>query len=160
FKGKDDIISAAVTEATLHIAKALAPILADPDPGPPAEFVWKLIEAWTHYSHNRVRAAADRHRKPLAIDGWPSAQTDPKLRATMAAGHRSFRDQCTPIIRRWQDQGMVDRLVDPGALAQVILSLCLGFVAQQALIADADPDAHAMGVNALMTSITAATPQR
>jgi hypothetical protein len=38
---------------------------------------------------------------------------------------------------------------DPEAVAQLLLSICLGFVAQRAMVGDADPRAHAEALAAL-----------
>src|ERR1700728_402415 len=43
FTGKDDIISAAVTEGTAELGARLAPILQNPEPPPPAEFLEQVL---------------------------------------------------------------------------------------------------------------------
>src|SRR5215831_19269958 len=46
FKGKDEIIEAAITAAAREIGAAVAPILAPPAPGHPAQLLEKLLAAW------------------------------------------------------------------------------------------------------------------
>src|SRR5215468_11207240 len=46
FKGKDEIIGAAITETAGEIAAAVAPILASPRTPLPAELVERLLAAW------------------------------------------------------------------------------------------------------------------
>ena len=152
FKGKDEIIEAAIVTAARQIGAAVAPILASTDPGPPSQLLEKLLTAWITYSRSGVGAAAGIDRMPTALHGWSYAQTDPELKAALLAGLRGFRDLCVPIIKRWQTDGVVAANADPDALAQLILSIWLGFVAQRSLTGDADVQAHADALAALTTA--------
>ena len=152
FKGKDEIIEAAIVTAARQIGAAVAPILASTDPGPPSQLLEKLLTAWITYSRSGVGAAAGIDRMPTALHGWSYAQTDPELKAALQAGLRGFRELCVPIIKRWQTDGVVAANADPDALAQLILSIWLGFVAQRSLTGDADVQAHADALAALTTA--------
>jgi AcrR family transcriptional regulator len=156
FKGKDEIIGAAVTAAASEIGAAVAPILVDPKPVLPSQLVEKLLAAWVSYSRSGVGAAAGIDRMPAALHGWSYAQTDPRLKATLQAGFRGFRERCAPVIRQWQADGVVAASVEPDAVAQLILSICMGFVAQRSLTGDADVQAHADALAALTTAQPAA----
>jgi AcrR family transcriptional regulator len=153
FKGKDEIIAAAVTSAAAEIGAAAAPILASPDPGLPSQLVEKLLAGWLSYSHSGVGAAAGIDRMPAAVHGWSYAQTDPEIKATLQAGLRGFREHCVRIVKQWQAEGVVAASAEPDAVAQLILSICLGFVAQRSLSGDAEVDvqAHASALAALAT---------
>ena len=152
FKGKDEIIGAAITTAAREIGAAVAPILTSPVPGPPSELVEKLLAAWVSYSHSGVGAAAGTDRMPAALHGWSHAQTDPELKAALRAGLRGFRELCAPLVKQWQTDGVVAASADPRAMAQLILSIWLGFVAQRSLTGDADVQAHADALAALATA--------
>ena len=152
FKGKDEIIEAAIVTAARQIGAAVAPILASTDPGPPSQLLEKLLTAWITYSRSGVGAAAGIDRMPTALHGWSYAQTDPELKAALQVGLRGFRELCVPIIKRWQTDGVVAANGDPDALAQLILSIWLGFVAQRSLTGDADVQAHADALAALTTA--------
>ena len=152
FKGKDEIIQAAIATAAREIGAAVAPILASPDPGPPSQLIEKLLAAWITYSRSGVGAAAGVDRMPTALHGWSYAQTDPGLKAALRAGLRGFRELCVPLIKQWQTDGVVSATTDPDALAQLILSIWLGFVAQRSLTGDADVQAHADALAALTTA--------
>ena len=156
FKGKDEIIEAAIATAAREIGAAVAPILASAEPGLPSQLVEKLLGAWVTYSRSGTGAAAGIDRMPTALHGWSYAQTDPELKAALRAGLRGFRELCVPIIKRWQTDGVVAAGADPEALAQLILSISLGFVAQHSLTGDADVQAHADALAAL----TAQPPPR
>jgi TetR/AcrR family transcriptional regulator, transcriptional repressor of aconitase len=161
FKGKDEIIRAAVAATTREIGAAVAPILAGSSSGPPAEMVEKLLAAWVGYSYSGVGAAAGVDRMPAALHGWSYAQTDPELKAAVRATLRGFRERFVPIIRQWQADGAVAAGADPDAVAQLILTISLGFVAQRSLTGDADVRAHADALAAIMRQpAPAATPDR
>lgn len=149
FKGKDEIMEAAVTASSGEIGAAVAPILASPKSRLPYQLVEELLAGWVSYSRSGVGAAAGIDRMPVALHGWSYAQTDPELKATLQASLRAFRELCVPIIKQWQTDGTVDAGVEPDAVAQLILSISLGFVAQSALTGDAEVKAHADALAAL-----------
>jgi len=154
FKSKDDLIRAAITTATSEIGAAAAPVLADPKPALPSQLLRELLTAWVGYSRSGVGAAAGLDRMPVALHGWSYAQTDPEARATLQANLRGFRERCVPLVKQWQTDGLIAAGVEPDAVAQLILSICLGFVAQRALTGDVEVQAHADALAAL----TAAHP--
>ena len=152
FKGKDEIIAAAFTAATREIGRAIAPILADQARCSPSELAEKLLAAWVSYSRAGVGAAASLDRMPVALHGWSYAQTDPALKAALRTGLRGFREACIPFIKQWQAVGVVAASAEPDAVAQLLLSVFLGFVAQRSLTGDADIHAHASALAALTTA--------
>src|SRR5215469_13021697 len=152
FKGKDEIIRAAFAAATREIGAAVAPVLAGPKSSPPPQLAEKLLAAWVSYARSGVGASAGLDRMPVALHGWSYAQTDPELKAALQAGLRGFREACIPFIRQWQADGVVSAAADPDALAQLILSIWLGFVAQRSLTGDADVQAHADALAAFTTA--------
>jgi AcrR family transcriptional regulator len=152
FKGKEEILSAAITEATEEITAAVAPVVVDPQPGSPSEWLERLLVAQIGYSRSGVGAAVDADRMLVAVHGWSYAQTDPELKATVAAGLKSFRAMCVPVVKQWQADGEVGASADPEVVAQLILSICLGFVAQHTLVGDASVRAHADALAALTAS--------
>ena len=152
FKGKDELLGAAVTAATREIGAAVAPVLADSKPVLPSELVEKLLAAWVSYSRSGVGAAAGLDRMPVAVHGWSYALADSHLKAALQAGLRGFREACIPFIKQWQANGVVDAGVEPSAVAQLLLSIFLGFVAQRSLTGEAEVQAHADALAALTTS--------
>ena len=157
FKSKDDLIRAAITAATSEIGAAAAPVLAGPKPARPSQLLQELLAAWVGYSRSGVGAAADLDRMPVALHGWSYAQTDPEAKAVLQASLRGFRERCVPLVKQWQADGLIAADVQPDAVAQLILSLCLGFVAQRSLTGDAEVQAHADALAALTTARPAET---
>ena len=160
FKGKDELLGAAVTAATREIGAAVAPVLADSKPVLPSELVEKLLAAWVSYSRSGVGAAAGLDRMPVAVHGWSYAQNDPELKGALQASLLGFREACLPIIKQWQADGVVASWVEPDAVAQLLLSISLGFVAQRSLTGDADVQAHADALAALATAQPASAGAR
>jgi AcrR family transcriptional regulator len=152
FKGKDEILSAAITEASEEISAAVAPVVVDPKPGSPSEWLERLLVAQIGYSRSGVGAAVDVDRMLVAVHGWSYAQTDPQLKATVEASIKAFRSLCVPVVKQWQADGEVDAGADPDVVAQLIVSICLGFVAQHTLVGDASVKAHADALAALASS--------
>jgi AcrR family transcriptional regulator len=151
FKGKEELIAASVAGATAEIGAALTPILQGGHSTSPAQLMENLLSAITAYSRSGVGAAAGIDRMPVAVHGWSYALTDPNLRATVQAGLQAFRAACVPIIEQWQADGAISPHVDPAAIAQLIVSIWLGFMAQRSL-ADAQVEAHAEALAALTCS--------
>ena len=156
-KSKDDLIRAAITAATSEIGAAAAPVLAGPKPARPSQLLQELLAAWVGFSRSGVGAAAGLDRMPVALHGWSYAQTDPEAKAVLQASLRGFRERCVPLVKQWQADGLIAADVQPDAVAQLILSICLGFVAQRSLTGDAEVQAHADALAALTTARPAET---
>ena len=148
FKGKDEIISAAVTDGTAAMAQLLIPILTNPEPPPLPELVGQLLRTIAAFGQ-------DKHdgidRLLVSLHGWSHSQSDPELKAVTRAAYRRQRELFAGTVRRWQEAGTFDLGADPDGVAQLLQSIILGFVAQRALAGDADVQAH-VGALAALTS--------
>ena len=146
FKGKDEIISAVVTDGTAAMGRQLAAILRDSDPPPPPEFVGQLLRAVADFGR-------DKHdgidRLLVSLHGWSHSQSDPALKTAARAAYRRQRELLAETARRWQAAGTLDPGADPDQVAELLQSVILGFVAQRALAGDADVQAHAAALQAL-----------
>jgi hypothetical protein len=65
---------------------------------------------------------------------------------------RRRRDQLAQTCRRWQAAGIVEADADPDAdaVAELLLSVILGFIAQRSLAGGASIEAHVAAVTALL----------
>jgi AcrR family transcriptional regulator len=149
FKGKDQIISAAFGDATREIGEVTGAVLDRSESASPSELLEALLAALNAYAYSGVGAAKDIDRMPVAVHGWSFAQTDPELKAALAFVVEAFRQRCTPLIERWREDGTVAPDADAGAVAEVILSLCMGYVVQHSLGVTVDAKAHAEGLRVL-----------
>ena len=145
FGGKDDVISAAVLDGTAGLGEALRPILSQDDPPPPAEFTGQILRAILAYGD---RSQIDLTR--VALHGWSHSRSQPELRVAVGALQRGVRDHYAQVCRRWQASGMVDPGADPLGIAELMLSITLGFIAQRSLAGNAEVDAHVAALAALI----------
>jgi AcrR family transcriptional regulator len=146
FKGKDQIMSAVITDGTAAMAKDLEPVLTNPEPPPPAEFVEQLLRAVAGFGRHKE---GDIDRLLVSLHGWSHSQSNPELTASTRASYTGLRRQFSDVVTRWQAAGTFDATADPEAMAQLLTSLTLGFVAQRALAGSADVTAHAAALAAL-----------
>ena len=147
FKGKDQIISAVVTDGTAAMAEDLAPILDNPDPPPLPEFLQQVLRAVTGFGRHRK---SDIDRLLVSLHGWSHSQSDPELKAATRASYAGLRRLFAQAVRRWQATGTFDADADPEAVAQLLTSITLGFVAQRAMAGSADVRAHVGAIEAIM----------
>ena len=147
FKGKDQIISAVVTDGTAAMAEDLAPILDNPDPPPLPEFLQQVLRAVTGFGRHRK---SNIDRLLVSLHGWSHSQSDPELKAATRASYAGLRRLFAQAVRRWQATGTFDADADPEAVAQLLTSITLGFVAQRAMAGSADVKAHVGAIEAIM----------
>jgi AcrR family transcriptional regulator len=149
FKGKDQILGAAFTGASLDIGEAMASVFDGFESGSPPELLEALLGRFTEYAHSGVGAAKGVDRSPVAIHGWSHAQTDPELRATLQFVLEVFRQRSMPLVERWREDGTVAPDADPETVTQLLLSVCLGYVVQHAAGSTVDVRSLAEGLLAL-----------
>jgi AcrR family transcriptional regulator len=146
FKGKDEIISAVVTEGTVAMGRQLVPILKECEPPPLPGLMEQLLCTIADFGQDKNDGI---DRLLVALHGWSHSQSDPGLKATTRALYRSQRELLADTARRWQSAGTLDPGADPEGVAQLLQSIILGFVAQRALAGDADVQAHVGALDAL-----------
>lgn len=145
FKGKDEIINAAITEGTAELAAKLAPIIGNPEPPAPAELLEQVLR--TIVSFGRQTGGIDRLL--VALHGWSHSQSDPELKTATRAAYRRLRSAYADTARRWQTAGTIGSDADPDSIAELLTSITLGFTAQRALTGNANPHAHIDALAAL-----------
>jgi AcrR family transcriptional regulator len=146
FKGKDQIINAVVAEGMAAMAEDLAPVLTNPEPPPLPEFVEQVLRAVVGFGRHK-KGGIDRLL--VSIHGWSHSQSDPQLKAATRASYSGLRKLFADAVKRWQAAGTFDPAADPQAVAELLTSITLGFVAQRALAGAADVEAHVGALEAL-----------
>jgi len=145
FKGKDEIINAAVTEGTRELGTHLLPLLTSQEPPSLPELMGRLLDIITDFGQ----------RMPgldllvVVIHGWSHSQSDPELKTFARAAYQRLRIEFAQTVRRWQAAGTFDPEMDADGLAELFTSVCLGFVAQRVLAGDAAVHAHVAALRAL-----------
>jgi AcrR family transcriptional regulator len=146
FKGKDQIINAVVAGGTVAMAEDLGPVVTNPEPPPLPEFVGQVLEAVVGFNR---RKKGDIDRLLVSLHGWSHSQSDPELKAATRASYAGLRKLFAGEVERWQAGGTFDPATDPNAVAELLMSITLGFVAQRALAGGADIQAHVGALEAL-----------
>ena len=144
FAGKDDIIVAAIGSSLGGLARLLEPILEAPGPTDLPLLIRQVtgaIEAFAARPGYMLTA--------IALHGWSEAQRNDRLRGLMRDFYAAFRERLADRVRRAQTQGKVAADAAPDDVAQLLLSVITGFVVQSAIVHDADPAAHARGLEAI-----------
>jgi hypothetical protein len=65
------------------------------------------------------------------------------------ASYLALRKLFADAVKRWQVAGIYDSMADPDAMAELLTSITLGFVAQRALAGSADMSAHVAALQTL-----------
>jgi TetR/AcrR family transcriptional regulator, transcriptional repressor of aconitase len=144
FPTKDELIEAALASSMADLAQMLARIFDRAPPMTPAELIGRATAAIQEFSK---QDGGDRTR--IAMHGWSEALRNAKLRTTMAAIYRAFRESLLTVAQRWRVTGMIPLDAEPAEAASVLFSLILGFVAQEAILGDVDPERHWRGLAAI-----------
>jgi AcrR family transcriptional regulator len=144
FAGKDDIIVAAISSSLGRLAQLLEPILDAPEPCSVDALLLRVtttIDAFSTRPGYKLTT--------IALHGWSEAQRNERLRSLMRDFYTAIRDRLADRVRRWQAEGEVATSAAPQDVAQLLMSLILGFVVQSAILHDASPAAHGRGLEAL-----------
>jgi AcrR family transcriptional regulator len=145
FRGKDDILNAAVLSSMDDLLGVLQPVLdASPTPAP-ERLVAELIRQISAFSSSGTVELTE-----LAVHGWSQAQTTKALKDGVGASYRAFRVQLAEVCRRWQDEGTVRASAEPAEVAELLLSVVLGYVAQKAVTGQGSAESHANGLTSLL----------
>ncbi|MFD4744332.1 TetR/AcrR family transcriptional regulator [Streptomyces rubiginosohelvolus] len=143
-RSKDEGIEAAMGTALDGLTTALLPHLtADPLP-PPAVVVEQLART--------VETFAEREAFSLlrmAVHGWSAALSSPGLLEKTAPHYRVFRDLLRAAATTWRTDGALPPDAEPSDVASALLSLLMGFAAQQGVLGGTSAGAQARGFAAL-----------
>lgn len=149
FKGKDELLTAAVAEGMSSAMEAFSAIFDDPDPPSLPVLLERLM------STTQVPPLdSDFNQAVLVLHGYSHMQTSPALMATVQAQYKDGLVRCAAMIKRMQGNGNLNPRVDPNDMAQLLTSMCWGFVHQHALSDLASIDAHVRALSALASTKT------
>lgn len=163
FRGKDEIIAAAVTSGTVALLGAVLPIVDQrPTPAIP-ELIRQVLAAVTTPPAVPVPATSSRlpdspdHAESVrpgraSVHGWSHAQADARLGAEVRAAYLKVRRTLGDLCRRWIATGELPAGTDPDGVAEMLTSVILGFIAQRSLVGDADPVRHERAFVAMLAA--------
>jgi hypothetical protein len=117
-----------------------------------AALVEQLLRVIVSFGRHKT---GDIDRLLVSLHGWSHSQSDPDLKAATRASYSGLRKLFADVVRRWQAAGAFDDTADSDAVAELLTSITLGFVAQRALAGSADASAHAAAQEAFTHRSTA-----
>lgn len=144
FKGKEELILAAITTSLTGLRALLHPIVGRDPPPPPAALAAEITATIAGFA-----ARGDFDLRRLALLGWSEAQRNRRVATTMRDVYLEFRGELAATAKKWQGAGVVSPQADPDEIAKSLLSLILGFVVQSALLGDVSAEEIGRGMAGL-----------
>ena len=153
YKGKDELIVAAITTYMAALRDLLVPILSKPQPLPPLEFIRAITSAMSRFTKR-----SGFNLNTIILMCWSEAQTNPQVKSLIATFQTNYRAALTQVVARWQKSGELASTGNPKDVAKVLLSFFQGFIAQSALLGELDAGTITRGMAGLIGTRT--KPQR
>jgi TetR/AcrR family transcriptional regulator, transcriptional repressor of aconitase len=145
YKGKDELILAAIETYMSELRGLLLPLLTMETPLPPAAFAREITAAIS--SHTR-RKGLDLN--VIILMCWSEAQSNPKVKKFVAGFQLKYREALVRVVHIWQKQGHLAKTGTPEDIGKALLSFFLGFIVQSALIGRMEPATAARGMAGLI----------
>lgn len=145
YKGKDELILAAISTYMGQLRALLMPVLAAEPALPPMDFIRGMTLAIAEHTR---RVGIDLN--PVIMMGWSEAQTNKALEDLVHVAQTKYREAIADVVRQWQKRRLLPRSTDPNDVAQMLLSLFLGSITQQALLRNTEPEALVRGMAAFI----------
>jgi TetR/AcrR family transcriptional regulator, transcriptional repressor of aconitase len=145
YKGKDELILAAIDTYMADLRALLLPILLRQSPLAPASFAKEITAAIT--SHTQRRGL---DLNVVILMCWSEAQSNPQVKKLVSGFQLKYREALIGIVRIWQKEGHLSKKGEPEDLGKAVFSFFLGFIVQSALLGRIDPETAARGVAGLI----------
>src|SRR5262249_27099987 len=143
FKSKEEIVEAIGVETLTFFAAALHSLLSI-DALPPLDVV--LGDALRTLCEHDQEQPTFR----VVVQVWSEVGRSPQLAAQVARAQMRGRELFGQVIERYQARGVLDPAAPREGIAQVLIALLMGYVAQCALLGDTDVDAFVSGLRPLL----------
>jgi TetR/AcrR family transcriptional regulator, transcriptional repressor of aconitase len=149
YKGKDELIVAAISTYMTELRDLLFPILMKEEVLSPLPFMYEITSAIA--KHTR-RKKIDLNVVILMC--WSEAQTNAQVKRLIYSFQIKYREALAHVVRQWQKRKDSNFRGDPEDLAKVLLSFFLGFIAQSALLGSIDPKTITRGMEGFLGRAT------
>lgn len=147
YKGKDELILAAIETYMGTLRGLLLPLLTKEKPHPPAVFTREFTAAIS--SHTQQRGI---DLNVVILMCWSEAQSNSKVKKLVAGFQLKYREALGGIVRTWQEEGHLSKKSEPDDVGKALLSFFLGFIVQSALLGKIEPDTAARGISGLLAN--------
>jgi TetR/AcrR family transcriptional regulator, transcriptional repressor of aconitase len=143
FKSKEEIIEAIAVDTLAFFTATLEELFASDDL-PPLDVVLS----------NALRILRDRDREQptfrVVVQVWGEVGRAPRLATQVAEAQMSTRALLGRFIEGYQARGDLDPDAPVESIAQMLIAIMMGYVAQCALLGDTDVDAFVAGLRPLL----------
>jgi len=145
FRSKDDIIRALAHRSIGRVAQILA-AMADRVPAVrPEEALQEALEELL------ALAAPGDDLLRVGVQAWGEALRDAAVRETVSTELRALRNNLAAIVRRAQQDRLMDGAAEPERVAAVLCGAIPGFILQQLVLGDVSPASYVDGLRALVS---------
>jgi TetR/AcrR family transcriptional regulator, transcriptional repressor of aconitase len=149
YKGKDELIVAAISTYMTELRDLLFPILMKEEVLSPLPFMYEITSAIA--KHTR-RKKIDLNVVILMC--WSEAQTNAQVKKLIYTFQIKYREALAHVVRQWKKRKNSNFRGESEDLAKVLLSFFLGFIAQSALLGSIDPKTITRGMEGFLGRAT------
>jgi TetR/AcrR family transcriptional regulator, transcriptional repressor of aconitase len=146
YKGKEELILAAIETYMSKLRGMLLPILMKEDPLPPGPFTFAITSAIA--SHTQQRGL---DLNVIILMCWSEAQSNAEVKKLVAGFQLKYREALVRAVNIWQKQGHLAKAAQPEVIGKALLSFFLGFIVQSALLGKIKPEEAAAGIAGLIS---------
>lgn len=150
FSGKDELISATVTEVLARIREGFEDAARQSPPPPPDELVGRVMGSvlegkWAVFDNGELVYPR------LIIQVWTEVLRNKELSAVIHDGYGSVRAAWAKIVQGYQEAGMMRADVPAESVARTMIAMAQGYVAQMAIFGTAPVEVLQEGLRGLMS---------
>jgi TetR/AcrR family transcriptional regulator, transcriptional repressor of aconitase len=145
FRGKDELILAAISTYMASLRDLLLPILVKEEALPPLELIHEITSVMTKFAR---RSGINLNN--IILMCWSEAQTNEQVKSLISGIQVHYRAALTQLVTRWQKSGELESSSDPKDVGKALLSFFNGFVVQSALLGELNPNAITRGMKGLL----------
>ncbi|MFE9642695.1 TetR/AcrR family transcriptional regulator [Streptomyces sp. NPDC006365] len=150
FSGKDELISAIVTEVLSEIREHFEAAARQSPPPPPDELVGRVMGSVLGGRSGMVHNGEFVYPR-LIIQVWTETLRNEQLSAVINDGYSSVQGAWMKVVQGYQDAGMMRDDVPAESVARTMIASAQGFVAQMAIFGTAPVEVLQEGLRGLMS---------
>jgi AcrR family transcriptional regulator len=145
YKGKNDLILAAISTYMERLRDLLVPILTQEEPLPPLALIHEITSVMTKFARS-----TKIDLNSIILMCWSESQTNEAVKVLTSGFQVNYRAALTKLVGKWQKRGELESSSDPKDVAKVLLSFFHGFIVQSALLGELDPETVTRGMKGLL----------
>ncbi|MET9544014.1 TetR/AcrR family transcriptional regulator [Streptomyces sp. NPDC006627] len=149
FAGKDELITAIVSEVLTDI-KGIFDVVARQSPPPPPDVLLGHVVAQVLDLRPGMRVEGTSYFPRLMVQVWTETLRNDELAALMARIYADVRAAWVKVVEAYQEAGMMRADVPADHVARTMIAVVQGFAAQYALFEEVRVEVLREGLGALL----------